>query len=223
MDTVIQTQGFKLTYALEQFTRSQVKKSLRYCADQIIRVTVRFKDINGPKGGEDKHCSMKIKFSSKPTVVISKTTADMYQSIYQTAKKAARTALRHLRRYRALSKKSIQPKLTEDMRMIIETDYLSTEQRRELSIGPSIRTDTDHVDDIQQHRYRTALGSPSQVYRKPTDVVADKTMSRREKQNILHSWLTDAFLLQAAEYEGLEGGESCSADDIKACLEQLEN
>ena len=102
MDTVIQTHGFKLTPSLERFTRSRVRKALACCADNIERVVVRLKDMNGPKGGVDKHCSVEIKLSRRPILVISKASGNMYHSVQQTTKKAARTALRQLKRRRVL-------------------------------------------------------------------------------------------------------------------------
>jgi putative sigma-54 modulation protein len=105
MNMTIQTQGFKLTRPLEQFTRHQVTKALRCCSDNVERVVVRLKDINGPKGGEDKHCIVEIKLSSKPKLVITKTSSDMYNSVRQTTKKVARTALRQLKKRRALGLK----------------------------------------------------------------------------------------------------------------------
>ena len=106
METVIQTQGFGLTPSLEKFTRSRVKKALGKCADNIERVVVRLKDINGPKGGPDKHCSVEIIISRSPILIISNVSSDMYHSIQHTTKKAARTALRHLDRRRVQKLKS---------------------------------------------------------------------------------------------------------------------
>lgn len=102
MDTVIQTQGFELTPTLERFTRSQIRKALHCCANNIERVVVRLKDSNGPKGGDTKHCSVEIKLSRRPILVISKASGDMYHSVQKTTKRAARTALRQLKRRRVL-------------------------------------------------------------------------------------------------------------------------
>ncbi len=111
MEMTIQTQGFKLTRSLEQFIRYQIIKALRCCSDNVERVVVRLKDINGPKGGEDKHCYVEIKLARKPMLVITKTHGDMYHSVRQTTKKAARTALRQLKKRRVLRlKRRLQTK-----------------------------------------------------------------------------------------------------------------
>lgn len=102
MDTVIQTQGFKLTPSLDSFIRSQIKSGLRCSADKIERVIVRLRDANGPSGADDKQCSVEIKLSRRPIIIISRATGDMYQSVRQTTKKAARTALRKIKRRRTL-------------------------------------------------------------------------------------------------------------------------
>ncbi len=75
---------------------------------------------------------------------------------------------------------------------------------------------------IRHHRYyRKALCSPSRVYKTPYDVLNDESMTTSEKQQILLSWRSEAFLLQVAESEGFEGGEPCLADDIEICLDLL--
>lgn len=102
MEMTVQTQGFKLTRSLEQFTQYHIHKTLKCCSENIERVVVRLKDINGPKGGDDKHCSVEIKLAHKPVMIITKTSGDMYQGIRQTTKRAARTAMRQLKRRRAL-------------------------------------------------------------------------------------------------------------------------
>ena len=73
----------------------------------------------------------------------------------------------------------------------------------------------------QDQRYRQALRSPSLVYANPSEVVTDTSLNAAEKLRILHSWLEDAYQLQVAEYEGLEGSDYCLADDIKSCLKRI--
>ena len=102
MDMIIQTQGFKLTRSLEHFTREQINRAMSNCSERIDRVVVRLKDINGPKGGVDKHCSVEIKLANFPVTVVKKTSADMYTNIRKTSSRAARIALRQLKRRRVV-------------------------------------------------------------------------------------------------------------------------
>ena len=102
MNMIIQAQGFKLTRSLESYTREQITKAVGNCSEKIERVVVRLKDINGPRGGIDKHCSVEIKLSNQPVTVVKKTSADMYTTVHRTASRAARTALRQLKRRRVI-------------------------------------------------------------------------------------------------------------------------
>lgn len=102
MEMIIQSQGFKLTPALKSFTRDQVTRAMGSCSGEIQRVVIRLRDINGPKGGNDKYCSVEIKFSNHPITVVKKTSSDMYFSVRKTASQAARTALRQLKRRRVM-------------------------------------------------------------------------------------------------------------------------
>lgn len=72
-----------------------------------------------------------------------------------------------------------------------------------------------------RRRYRKAICSPSQTYKRPADVLMDRLMTSPDKRQILLSWRSEAFLLQAAEHEGFGGGENCLADEIEDCLNQI--
>lgn len=102
MNMIIQTQGFKLTRSLELFTREQITRAMSHCSEKIDRVVVRLKDINGPKGGVDKYCSVEVKLANHPTTVVKKTSSDMYLNISKTTSRAARIALRQLKKRRVV-------------------------------------------------------------------------------------------------------------------------
>jgi hypothetical protein len=46
-------------------------------------------------------------------------------------------------------------------------------------------------------------------------------LNHDEKQHVLMSWQAEAYLLQAAESEGFDGGELCLSDDIDRCINRL--
>jgi ribosome-associated translation inhibitor RaiA len=50
--------------------RQKVSRALRKFAQSIERVTVRVKDVNGPRGGIDQLCRIKVVLSKLPSVLV---------------------------------------------------------------------------------------------------------------------------------------------------------
>jgi hypothetical protein len=66
-----------------------------------------------------------------------------------------------------------------------------------------------------------ALGSPSSVFKRPSEVVACGELSRDEKTEILKQWELDARLLQVATEEGMGEGERSLLTEVKAAQQKL--
>ncbi len=56
----------------EDRIRTQLASRVGHSAGMIERGTVRFEDANGPKGGVDKICRIKLVFRGRPTVMAEK-------------------------------------------------------------------------------------------------------------------------------------------------------
>jgi hypothetical protein len=69
--------------------RTQLARGLGRAAGLIERITVRFEDVNGPKGGIDTICRIKAVLSGRPSIVVEKRTHS-----HATAFAGAVTALR---------------------------------------------------------------------------------------------------------------------------------
>ena len=54
----------------------------------------------------------------------------------------------------------------------------------------------------------SVTANPSRYFRTPQEVVDDRSLTRKDKLDILHQWETDARLLAVAEEENLAGGEA---------------
>lgn len=101
MKTNIQAMDFSLTEALEVFIKNHAEKSMRASADLIDHVSVRLKDLNGPKGGCDKECSVEVVIPNSPSVVVTKRSSDAYACIRKALGRAARVTLRKISRKRS--------------------------------------------------------------------------------------------------------------------------
>ena len=62
-------------------TRRKLGMRLGKFAPAIERVSVRLTDVNGPRGGADQLCRVKVVLSGLPSVVIEKTGATLYPAI----------------------------------------------------------------------------------------------------------------------------------------------
>lgn len=93
---------------LEQYDRDSIARKLGMklgkFASSIERITVRLSDANGPKGGRDQICQIKVVLSGRPSVVVEER-ASTLQSAIDRAMKATALAVRrsvHRRRLKAL-------------------------------------------------------------------------------------------------------------------------
>lgn len=101
MNVRIQSQGFSLTPAIAAWAHEQVGKALDRFAEGIVSADVYLKDINGPKGGDDKQAIVRINLRHRAPVMVETTTGDLYAAITLTARRAQRAVRRALgRRHR---------------------------------------------------------------------------------------------------------------------------
>lgn len=76
----------------EQRIRSQLASRIGYAAELIERITVRFDDVNGPKGGIDTICRIKVVVSGRPSILVEKR-AESYELAFAHAAGAIGTAI----------------------------------------------------------------------------------------------------------------------------------
>ncbi len=111
MQTRIYTHNVELGSGLERFIATQIHKRTQRVAERIEQVTIRLKDLNGPKGGNDKQCTVEIVQNVSPfstshnsvrqqleTVVVSKRSANLYDCIHRALDRAVRTSIRKARK-----------------------------------------------------------------------------------------------------------------------------
>ncbi|MDG4549385.1 MAG: HPF/RaiA family ribosome-associated protein [Candidatus Contendobacter sp.] len=100
MNIHIQARGFPLTEGLREHVARRLQFALGWADDRLRQVSVRLSDENGPRGGEDKRCRIRIAFPGGPSAVIEDTEADLYVAIDRAADRAGRSVTRRLERQR---------------------------------------------------------------------------------------------------------------------------
>jgi ribosome-associated translation inhibitor RaiA len=94
--------------ALDADSRAYVRRKLGMklgkFAHAIERVSVRVEDVNGPRGGVDKVCRMKVVLSGLPSVVIEEHNASLQATIDRALNRAEGAVRRAVQRRRQRSK-----------------------------------------------------------------------------------------------------------------------
>ena len=106
----IQAHGFKLTDSLRDYAETRLRFALTASHSHIQRISMRLSDINGPRGGTDKLCHIKVILSTLPDVIIKDIESDMYAAINRAADRTGRNVLRKIRRKQTIGRK-VQPLL----------------------------------------------------------------------------------------------------------------
>jgi ribosome-associated translation inhibitor RaiA len=92
----VRTAGVHVSDALRARARAQLGRQLGKFAYAIERVTVRFEDVNGPRGGNDTDCRIKVVLSRLPSVLAEargKTPWPAFAAASTTAERTVRRAL----------------------------------------------------------------------------------------------------------------------------------
>ncbi|MDB2704986.1 HPF/RaiA family ribosome-associated protein [Pseudomonadota bacterium] len=98
MQIDIQARSFTLTTALKEYAELKLKSSLSGCQDRLRRVVIRLSDINGPRGGEDKHCHIQVVLPGMSDVIIEDTEENMYSAIDKATDRASSAVTRKVSR-----------------------------------------------------------------------------------------------------------------------------
>lgn len=98
MQIEIHAHDFPLTEDLRAHVERRFQFAVGRFQDQLLSVIVRLSDINGPRGGVDKHCQVQIRLRGLPKIVIKDTEADLYVAVDRAADRSGRTLARNLQR-----------------------------------------------------------------------------------------------------------------------------
>jgi len=92
----IQCRGFSLSSAIAGQVHKRFGFLLGRGIRRIRRVDVILSDLNGPRGGVDKRCLIKVSIDGLLPVVIEDIQSDLYVAIDRAAGRASRTVLRRM-------------------------------------------------------------------------------------------------------------------------------
>ena len=108
----VHAQGFTLSDAVKDHTDSKLRLTLGIYFDKIQRADVYLGDINGPKGGEDKMCKIKITAFRQSPIVVHETHENLREAINACLHRVKRTLGRRFERAQS-NRRSARVQLNE--------------------------------------------------------------------------------------------------------------
>ncbi len=98
METHIVGREFTLTGAMRAHVHRRLGFALGRFSDRIQRVRVVLGDENGPKGGLDKTCRVRVDLRGLGEVIVEQADSDVYAAIDRAADRVGRTVARQIDR-----------------------------------------------------------------------------------------------------------------------------
>ena len=99
MDIVVRTNDLELSEALSAHIARKVDFAIKRYYDQVGRIVVRLTDLNGPRGGIDKRCTIVLSLRAGGTIVVSGESDDAYAAVSSAASRLDAQIARRLRRH----------------------------------------------------------------------------------------------------------------------------
>ena len=100
MPAYIRAVDVPLDEADRAYIRRKLGRKLGKFEDAVQRVSVRIEDVNGPRGGTDKRCRIKIVLRGLPSVVVERQHAALQAALDGALDRAGQTVKRQLQRRR---------------------------------------------------------------------------------------------------------------------------
>lgn len=100
MRVEVRGKGLEVTAALRAFVESRARLALGSRAEQVRRLLVWVEDVNGPKGGTDKVCRVKVSGPDIGEHVVESASAEVGSAVFEAVDRAARLATRAMKRVR---------------------------------------------------------------------------------------------------------------------------
>lgn len=101
MRIAILCRGILPTQAIRDYAQRRLKTALGRYQSVLASVQVRLADVNGPRGGVDKHCVVEVGGPMMAPIIVRERDADLYVAIDRAADRIDRATGRRIARRRA--------------------------------------------------------------------------------------------------------------------------
>ncbi len=128
--------------ALDQFTRRRLTRALRPSGGRVDSVDVRIVDVNGPRGGVDKECTVMAELAGvKNKIVVTSQNADAYAAVQEACARLAESVSRAVTRQREFAR--AEPPSGEDVQAQSRVRVTALDHERLRSLVEAISTERD--------------------------------------------------------------------------------
>jgi len=103
MKLTIRTRHLAVTPDTSAEIRDRLVRAFQRIPESIRAVDVTIADINGPRGGADKQCRLRIRGPSIPTIVVEHVGTDIVATVSLAAGRAEQVVLRKVARRRGFA------------------------------------------------------------------------------------------------------------------------
>lgn len=100
MNISVQVRNDELSEQVRERFASIFQTNLRRFQSRIHRVLVTLGDVNGPKGGVDKRCSVEVRLLGAPSVRLEQRSENFGRAVFQSARRLSHAVARLIRRQR---------------------------------------------------------------------------------------------------------------------------
>ena len=108
MNIHLHTQGFSLTPAINGHVDNRVSSALHPFAENVTRVDVYLKDLNGPKGGDDMVALIRVRLRNRSVIAVETVRSDLYAAVAEAALRLKRAVRRAIRKHYRIDKHEIR-------------------------------------------------------------------------------------------------------------------
>lgn len=108
MQVFIRSNGIEMTEALNEYIKNRLEFRLSRFTNLITKVVVSVSDENGPKGGIDTACTIRIKTDSSSELIVKNKQKDVYTAVANAVTASRQLIARHTKRLKLIKRKSIK-------------------------------------------------------------------------------------------------------------------
>ena len=120
MQIIVESRDARAT-PLREVSVARLRFALRRLKALVPRAKVQFSDVNGPRGGVDKHCQLELRTQSVGTVVIASLASDWRTALERSIARATRVLTRSLQRHQKPAR-SRTPRRADDRSQTLESN-----------------------------------------------------------------------------------------------------
>jgi putative sigma-54 modulation protein len=105
MKVTIRKSNLQWSAALAQYAQRRIENGLHRIGGYVRTACVRLADINGPRGGNDKHCRVTVRLATGDEVVVNALDSCPYRAVDGAVNRLKRTVKKTLHRRRSSGKR----------------------------------------------------------------------------------------------------------------------